>query len=100
MKIITNKQLFYLSVIIGLYFSLLFINTYVFQFDFLALGILQEVLTLPLLLLQLILLVFSFLRIYRNKFSSFGYGLWSFLILIAYSLLTIGSFFTNHFYND
>lgn len=97
MKAITSKQLFALSVIIGLYFSLLCVNTYVFQFDFFALGILQETLTLPFLLLQLILLVVSFLRIYRHRFSSFGYGIWSFLILLACSLFTIGSFFNHPF---
>jgi len=93
MKAITGKHFFILSIAIALYFVFLLCNAYLFEFNFVGLGVVQEVFTLPLLLLQIFVLAVSFLRIRKNKFSISDYNVWSFFILLTCSLFTIGSFF-------
>ncbi len=83
------KTFFYLSCILILYFGFLFLNTYVTHFTFVLIGVFQELLTFPLLLLQVFLVCITFTNWRKEQFKFKGYSFWSFLMLIITSLVMI-----------
>lgn len=96
MKIIlekfAGKRFFFVSLGVVGYFCVLCLNAYVVKSDFIFIGIFQEMLTLPLVLLQSVLLVFSVLRCMKDKFRVKTYSFWSFILLSASNLFVINSF--------
>lgn len=93
MNFITNKKLFILSVVLVLYFLFLYLNMYVFHLEYTFIGIIQEVVTLPLLAILLLFLGLSLRRTISERFSLVTYAFWSFLLLMVCTTFTIGSFF-------
>jgi hypothetical protein len=90
-----NKReiiIFSLCIISLIYFTLLFSNTYFFNFQHLLIGVFQEILTIPFLIGLLVLLIFSIKDGLSNKFSFKHYSIWSLLILIIIIIITWGSF--------
>lgn len=96
MKIIlekfTGKKFFFVSLGVVGYFCVLCLNTYIIKSHFIFIGIFQELLTLPLILFQLVLLVLSILHCIKDKFQVKTYSFWSFFILLASSLFIFNSF--------
>jgi len=86
-----NKTLFQLSLVVFLYFSVLFLNGYVFKWESTLFGVFQELLTILMLVLQLVLLVMAFKRCLKDRFSTKSLSLWSFSLLMVSSLATFGS---------
>jgi len=78
-----GKVFFFISLGVVTYFCFLLLNSYVLHLKFTAIGVFQELLTLPLLLFQLVLLVFSVINCINEKFRIKSYHFWSFLILIS-----------------
>ncbi len=67
---IDNKQLLILSIAVSLYFAFLFLNAYGLKFDNVFIGVIQELVTIPMLLALLFLFLFSVMSSLRDKFST------------------------------
>ncbi len=65
----TTKKILLAIIISGLYFMLLFLNYHFFKLDFVLIGFFQELLTIPMLLLQFVLLFYAVKFAIRDKFS-------------------------------
>ncbi len=89
-----NKTLFILSVTVFVYFSILLLNSYVFKWEFSLLGVFQELLTIPMLIFQVVLLIIAFKRSVKNKFAIKNLSFWSFVFMLISCLATFGSFIT------
>ena len=89
---IDNKQLLILSIAVSLYFAFLFLNAYVFKFDNVFIGVVQELVTIPMLLALLFLFLFSIVRLYEDNFSVNKRSFWAFIILFFVSTVIFGSF--------
>lgn len=96
MKIIlekfAGKNFFFVSLGVVVYFCMLCLNAYVIKSDFIYIGIFQELLTLPLILFQLVLLVLSILHCIKDKFRIKTYSFWSFFILLISNSFVLISF--------
>ncbi len=90
-EIISNKNLFYFSLLTAGYFILLCVNAYIIKSDFILIGVLQELLTLPMLIIQLFLFLISIKHCIKDKFRIRQYSFWAFSILLVGNLSTLGS---------
>lgn len=86
------KTLLYLTIFIAAYFAFLALNAYVFQIQNTLLAAVQELVTLPLLVLQLVICVSSALKLSKSG-SGLGYYIGSFGVSLTNSALTLGSIF-------
>ncbi len=93
MAFITNRNLFFLSTAIVLYFLFLYFNASMLHLDFIWMGVMQELLTLPLLMFQVFLFVLAFRQTWNEKFSLDNYAFWALLLLTVCCFFTIFSFF-------
>lgn len=91
-KAISEKKLFWISTAVILYFCLLYFNAYCVKSEIVLLGWFQELLTIPFLLFQFILLILSILYCIKGKFQVNSYSFWSFAILLINTLFVIWSF--------
>lgn len=91
-KIISEKKLFWISFAVVGYFCLLYLNAYFIKSDLVLIGWFQELLTIPFILFQFILLILSILYNTKDKFRVNRYSFWSFLILLINNLFVICSF--------
>lgn len=86
-----GKKFLFVSLGVVGYFCVLCLNAYIIKSDFIFIGIFQELLTLPLVLFQLVLLVLSILHCIKDKFRIKTYSFWSFFILLASNLFIFSS---------
>lgn len=89
---INIKFLFYISLVLLGYFSLLYLNGYIIKSDSFVIEFLQELLTVPMLLIELVLFFLALVLWVRDKFSVKSYSFWTFLIVFISSFFTWGSF--------
>jgi len=89
-KFLTNKNLVIANFAIVSYFILIWLFN-LYNVDFVLIGVLREILTIPLLILQIVFLVIGIKFLMKNQKD--------FLIMISVvslaicSIITIGSFF-------
>lgn len=88
-----DKSLFWVSAAVVSYFGFIYLNHYYFHIDLVLLGVFQEMLLIPLMALQLVLLFFSIKNLVFAKFSLRTYSFPTVCILLISSVLTWGSFF-------
>lgn len=91
-KIISEKKLFWITLVVVGYFCLLYLNAYYVKSDLDFIGWFQELLTIPFILFQFILLLISIGYCIKEKFRVNRYSLWSFFILLINNLFVICSF--------
>lgn len=92
-KIISEKKLFWISIAVVGYFCLLYLNACFIKSDLVFIGWFQELLTIPIILFQFILLLISILYCIKDKFRVNGYSFWSFLILSINNVFVICTLF-------
>lgn len=85
-----NKTLFYLSLTVTGYFAILFMNAYWLKVQSPVFSFLQESLTIPMLILQGILLVISIYKITINRVNSRQVKIALFFLIVT-SIATYGS---------
>ena len=90
-KIISEKKLFWISFAIIGYFCLLYLNAYFAKSDLVFIGWIQELLTIPFILFQFILLIISILYCIKDTFRVNRYSFGSFFILLTNNLFVICS---------
>ncbi len=89
---LAGKNFFFTSLLVAGYFCLLCLNTYVIKSDFILIEILQELLTLPLIVFQFVLLGLSISYCIKDKFRLRTYSFGGFLILFVSNLFVLISF--------
>ena len=80
---ITDKTIFVLSICALLYLSFLHVNSYYFKVESIALGVVQELITIPIIMGQLVLLFVAWKRFKRTAYSVKTYAFASFVVLTA-----------------
>lgn len=88
-----QKLIFLAAFITVLYFLFLYLNSNYFKIDFILLGILQEFVTLPMMLLQFVLLFFSTASLFCNTVKNKSYPLLTITLLVLALFAEIYSFF-------
>ncbi len=91
MAITFTNKLILINSVISSYFFVLYCNTYYLKFDFVLVGVIQELLTIPFLLAQPIFFVISIRHLFtvKNKIL-----LVSVILLAIVMILTVRSFIT------
>lgn len=95
MKLITNKKLLIAAIIITMFFTFLFLNTYVFKSKVVLIGVFQELLTIPMLLLEVVIFFLSVKKIVKNNTLLNPQLLCASLLMLTSILVTFGSFLIN-----
>lgn len=86
-----EKIIFLLSIISLLYFGFLLLNAKYFRFQAIALGVLQELFTIPVIVGQIVLLYFAWRKFKLSGYSLSAYAFASMIIvtgLICFVLVT------------
>ena len=92
-KLKNSKLIFLLSLVVSIYFLFLYLNAYILRWDFVLIGVFQELLTIPVMLGELILLFFSIRGFILSKYLFKSYSFGATIILLINILYTWGSFF-------
>ncbi len=87
-----NSTLFHISWISSLYFLLVALNHYVFKSDFVLIGVIMEIVTIPLFVAQFVIFMLSVMRWLRSGCMLKGYLFWAFLFSLANSVVIVLSF--------
>lgn len=93
MKLITNKNILIAAIMVALYFAILFSNTYIFKSDAVLIGVFQEVLTIPMLILQFVVLFLAVKKMIESKTLHDLRLLCASMLMLASVVVTLGSFF-------
>ena len=84
-KLITNRNLTIINFAIVTYFGLIYLLNF-YKVDFVLIGVLREILTIPFLLAQILFLVIGIVYLIKRKTN--------FLTIISIIVLTISAIFT------
>ena len=87
-----RKSLFYSSIFIFCYFLFLVINFHIIRSRAFIIGFFQELLTIPLLLVQPFLLYTVFQNWHNEKYRFNSISAWTAIILLVTFVYTYGSF--------
>lgn len=90
--IISGKTTFTLSLCTLSWFILLILNSKFFKLDLVVISVIQEILTLPIMVIQLLLLILAFLNFKKGNYSVHSYAFWALVVLIVTNAFVIGSF--------
>ena len=90
MKLVTARNLTIINFIIVIYFLIIHF-LYVFKVDYVIIGVLGEILTIPFLIAQLLFVVIGINYLIKQKKEVLH--IISLLLLITCSIITMGSFF-------
>ncbi len=93
-QILNDKILFLASLVIVSFFGFIYLDTYYFKIDFVLIGVFREMLTFPLMLLQVVILVLAFKNLISTKYSFKNYSIWTVGLLLSSLVLTWGSVFS------
>jgi hypothetical protein len=89
-----GKKFFFVSLGTAGYFCFLLLNAYVIKSNFVLIGVIQEMATLPLMFfVQPALLVLSIILCINEKFQIKSYSFGAFFILLASNSFCLGNFF-------
>jgi len=86
-----KKKLFYISGAIAVYFVFLVANAHWTLIENTLLGIIQESITIPLLAIQLIISIISFVQVLKLRFKIRSWEFWTFIISTVNFLVATGS---------
>ncbi len=66
-KFFTEKKIFIISLLFAIYIGVLYMNSTIWQFDFTLLTVIQELITLPIIILQIFLFGYVLLSIFNRS---------------------------------
>lgn len=92
MKIISQKQLFVSACVIVVFFIMIFVNAYILKSSAILAGVLQELLLMPMLILQVFILFFAIKKAFQVRFTIKGLLFWTIVMMSLSVLITFGSF--------
>jgi len=71
----TESILFWVSTIALFYFAFLYLNSELFNFEFVFISVISELITIPMLLVVFGILIFAAIKIIRKSYSNVSYML-------------------------
>ena len=89
-KLITNRNLTIINFAIVTYFGLIYLLNF-YKVDFVLIGVLREILTIPFLLAQILFLVIGIVYLIKHKTNFLT--IISIIVLAISAIFTFGSFF-------
>lgn len=89
-KLITNRNLTIINFAIVTYFGLIYLLNF-YKVDFVLIGVLREILTIPFLLAQILFLVIGIVYLIKRKTNFLT--IISIIVLAISAIFTFGSFF-------
>ena len=89
MNKLNQKIIFHITIAIVGYFIFLFLNWHVFHLRYILLDFIQEIVTIPLFILQVPLFLFSATLWGMDRFKIRSYSFWSSIILLISISLTL-----------
>ncbi|HEX5168632.1 MAG TPA: hypothetical protein VFW11_05625 [Cyclobacteriaceae bacterium] len=89
--VISGKAVFVLSICILSWFMLLFLYSRIFKLDVVIISVIQEMFTLPIIVIQLLLVILAFLNFKKTNYSLQTYAFWGLVVLVATNAFVIGS---------
>ena len=87
-----DRPIFFAALFTVTYFGLIFLNGTFFKIENVLLGVIQELTTLPAILLQFSLLLFAIFRFAKGGFKILSYSFFTSFILITSLTLIVLSF--------
>lgn len=90
-----DKIILYASLITSIFLLFIYLNATIFKLDFVLIGVFQELLTIPCILVQPVLLLLSLIRFFRIKFKIKSYAFCTSIISLIVTVLTWGSVITS-----
>lgn len=88
-----KKMVLYASILTSLFFLMLYLNNVHFKSSFVLIGVFQELLSIPFLLIQPVLLVLAFKGLIKESYNVLSYSFLSVAILLTSMSITWASFF-------
>lgn len=88
----TDKSIFFIALLAIAYVGLIFLNRTFFKIENVFLGVLQQLTTLPMILLQFSLLLFAVFRFAKGGLKILSYPFFTSLLLITSLSLIVLSF--------
>ena len=88
----TDKALLAFSLLATAYFAFLALDFYIFKLDWILLGVVRELLTIPLFLAVAVVLLFAVVRLLTNRNTINTCSVGSVLLLFALNCLIWGTF--------
>lgn len=88
-----KKFVLYASVLTSFFFLMLYVNNAYFKSNIVLIGVFQELLTIPFLLIQPVLLVLAFKGLIKESYTILSYSFLSVAILLISMSITWASFF-------
>ena len=92
MRYISLKHLFVAASVTLLFLIVVWLNAYVIKSSIILVGVVQELLLIPVILLQVLILVFALKKAVQIKTTLKGLLLWTILLMICSITLTFSSF--------
>ncbi|WOD44103.1 hypothetical protein [Hwangdonia lutea] len=87
----SGKTMFYTSIITSLFLLFIYLNATVFKMTFVLIGVFQELLTIPSIVAQPILLFLSLKQFIRIKFKVRSYAFYTLTVSLITTILAFGS---------
>lgn len=78
---ISDRNLLVYSIVAGLYIGFLHLNYHVLYWDFVLLGVIRELITIPIMIGQLLLLILLLHRVVKIKFKANPSQIITFIVL-------------------
>ena len=92
MKSLTNQKLLLTSITLGVYFSILFVNAYGIKIETTLFGVIQQILTIPFLVILCFVCVISIRRVMKEGLFSNVYLLFALVFSSVTAIIVLGSF--------
>lgn len=87
----TDKSILYISIFTSVFLLFIYLNSTVFKMNFVLIGVFQEMLTIPSLLIQPVILFLSLRKFIRIKFNVKSYAFCVSILSLITMILTWGS---------
>ena len=89
----SEQNIFFASIFLLVYFGFLLANAYLLKLEYTIISILQEIFTIPFMLLSLVLLFLSVRIFVLKNYKLLSYAFFSAVLLTLLVITTLGSFF-------
>ena len=95
-QLISGKEIiFHISIIASLFLLFIYLNSTILKLNYILIGVFQELLTIPCILIQPVLLFLSLRRFIKIKFKVKSYTFYTLILSLMTMILTWGSLIIN-----
>ena len=95
-QLISGKEIiFHISIVASLFLLFIYLNSTILKLNYILIGVFQELLTIPCILIQPVLLFLSLRRFIKIKFKVKSYTFYTLILSLMTMILTWGSLIIN-----